>query len=203
LAADTTRCPYCHEEVPNWKYKLHAAEHEAPLPDGQQKDHVTLPPEQRFAGSLDEVPTAYHHPTCGVATTMPEEIVRSYLADPFYLSHSTRTFCCGCNEYVPLEEVTWTETGENVSQYIRRLQVEAVRDGRAQAPSMPLGCGVALIGAPLGGLLAALGGWVGGWPGAGVGAVVGLALALAGSMWIKADQAATWRKLVAESSKDF
>lgn len=47
-------------------------------------------------------------------------IIRSYLVDPFMFSE--RTFCCGCNDYVPYKELHWTETGERLPDYIERLQ---------------------------------------------------------------------------------
>jgi hypothetical protein len=47
------------------------------------KDHVTVHPTGRFKGSLRGVPQVYRHPKCGVATKMPEEIIRSYLVNPF------------------------------------------------------------------------------------------------------------------------
>jgi hypothetical protein len=92
------------------------------------------------------VPRVYVHRKCGVATQMPEEIIRSYLQNP-YLYSSDETFCCGCNKHVPERECKWTETGENLQEYMDRL--------RAAKPEMrPKGClavilfvGVGLAGA--------------------------------------------------------
>jgi hypothetical protein len=40
---------------------------------------------------------------------MPEEIIRSYLANPFL--YGGGSFCWGCNDYVQEAELFWTETG--------------------------------------------------------------------------------------------
>ena len=44
---------------------------------------ITVHPTGSYKGSLKVVPQAYRHPKCGVATKMPDEIVRSYLVNPF------------------------------------------------------------------------------------------------------------------------
>jgi hypothetical protein len=75
----------------------------------------------------------YAHPKCGVGTKMPEEIVRSYLVNPF-LSGSG-SFCCGCGDYVPEEELFWTETGQNVAEYQRELQEGYLREHGEPPPS--------------------------------------------------------------------
>jgi hypothetical protein len=54
------------------------------------------------------VPSVYVHRKCGVTTGMPEEIVRSYLRNP-YMYLADATFCCGCGTHVPFRECTWTE----------------------------------------------------------------------------------------------
>jgi hypothetical protein len=51
---------------------------------------------------------------------MPEEIVRSYLANPFL--YASRTFCRGCGAYVRHSELEWTETGEQLNFYFERLR---------------------------------------------------------------------------------
>ena len=89
--------------------------HTRKKPDGQMNDHVTNAPEERFRGPLDAVPQNYRHPRCGVVTGMPEEIIRSYLANP--LMYDDWTFCCGCGDYVNCAELSWVETGENLMTY--------------------------------------------------------------------------------------
>jgi hypothetical protein len=52
---------------------------------------------------------------------MPEEIIRSYLRNPF-LYMADATFCCGCGTHVPDRECTWRETGENLQEYMDGLR---------------------------------------------------------------------------------
>lgn len=119
----TIHCPFCHEEVDSTAYAAHEAEHLKLRADGQQSEYVTLPPEQRADGSLDGVPQVYRHNKCGELTGMPEEIIRSYLQNP-YLYLADRTFCCGCSKHVPLKECVWVETGEDLQTYTNALRAE-------------------------------------------------------------------------------
>jgi hypothetical protein len=116
-----TRCPYCHEWIDDTIYASHCAGHTRLRPDGQQKDYMTLPPEEREQGPLDGVPRVYRHERCGQCTGMPEEIIRTYLKDPFtYMAD--RSFCTGCGKHVPFRELIWVETGENMQEYTDRLR---------------------------------------------------------------------------------
>ena len=117
------RCEFCHEYVDAAKYDAHCAEHMKLRPDGQQSEYVTLPPEERTEGSLEGVPQVYVHRKCGAGTGMPEEIIRSYLQNP-YLYLADRTFCTGCGRHVPFAECVWTETGEDLQTYMNRLRAE-------------------------------------------------------------------------------
>ena len=54
---------------------------------------------------------------------MPEEIIRSYLQDP-YLYYADRSFCTGCRRHVPCRFLFWIETGENMQVYNDRLRAE-------------------------------------------------------------------------------
>ena len=117
------RCPYCHQDVDRASFPAHEAEHLKPRPDGQQNEYVTLPPEEREQGDLTDVPQVYVHKKCGGATGMPEEIIRTYLKNPYtYLAD--QTFCTGCGRHVPLRECFWTETGEDLQTYTDRLRAE-------------------------------------------------------------------------------
>ncbi len=119
----TERCPYCHDDIPNSEFSAHVREHEQLREDGQQNDYVTLPPEERSTQSLTDVPQVYVHTKCGTATGMPEEIIQSYLQNPYlYLADSTH--CTGCERQVPNRECEWTETGENLQDYTDRLRRE-------------------------------------------------------------------------------
>ena len=117
------RCEFCHEYVEKSEYDAHVEEHMKLRPDGQQSEYVTLPEEERAAGSLHGVPQVYVHQKCGAATGMPEEIIRSYLQNP-YLYLADKTFCTGCGKHVWNRECEWTETGENLQEYMDRLRAE-------------------------------------------------------------------------------
>lgn len=120
------RCPFCHEVVPEDEYPAHKRAHTRALADGQMTDHITLAPGGRYTGSLRGVPQVYRHPKCGGRTGMPEEIIRSYLADP--LLYNDNSFCCGCGTYVRMDHLFWVETGEAVLDYLRQLRRVAVRE---------------------------------------------------------------------------
>jgi hypothetical protein len=113
-------CPYCHKKVFRLFFSGHCKRHTALRPDGQMTDHVTVHPKGRYTGSLKGVPQVYIHPRCGVGTKMPEEIVRSYLVNPFL--YNDMTFCCGCNDYVNQKELVWHDTGERLNEYFRKLK---------------------------------------------------------------------------------
>ncbi|MFK8112029.1 MAG: HesB/IscA family protein [Rubripirellula sp.] len=118
-----TKCRFCHKNVVSVLMSLHQRKHAKRLPDGQQRDHVTEPPDQRFQGSLDGVPKHYRHAKCQRVTGMPEEIIRSYLANPsLYNDH---TFCVGCGDYIHMSELDWVETGQNLLDYMDELRSKA------------------------------------------------------------------------------
>lgn len=117
------RCEFCHEFIEKSEYNSHIEEHMKLRPDGQQTDYVTLPDEERATGSLHGVPQIYLHTRCGNSTGMPEDIIRSYLQNP-YLYLADRTFCTGCGKHVPFKECEWTETGENLQDYMDDLRAE-------------------------------------------------------------------------------
>jgi hypothetical protein len=119
-------CPFCHKSVFRWFYSWHESGHTALRPDGQMNEHVTLSREERYAGSLDGVPQAYRHAKCGVATGMPEEVIRSYLVDP--LTYNDSSFCCGCGTYVVSSDLTWVETGETVMSYMGKLRSSFLKE---------------------------------------------------------------------------
>ena len=131
-------------------FPAHEARHRETRSDGQQTDYATLPDKEREQGDLAGVPQVYVHRKCGVATGMPEEIIRSYLKNPFmYMADST--FCCGCGKHVPFRECAWSETNEDLQSYTDKL--------RAAKPEMkPKGCMAAIlfVGVGLSGGIAAL-----------------------------------------------
>jgi hypothetical protein len=117
------RCSFCHEYVDQATYAAHCEQHLKPRADGQQTDYTTLPPEDREQGSLRGVPQVYVHRCCGATTGMPEDIIRSYLKNP-YLYLADQTFCTGCGKHVPFRDCEWTETGEELQSYMDRLRAE-------------------------------------------------------------------------------
>ena len=119
------RCAFCHKLVFRPFYQSHRSKHTTQLADGQMTDHITIHPSGRYQGALDGIPQAYVHPKCGVATGMPDEIIRSYLVNPFL--YSGGSFCCGCNDYLPYEELFWVETRQSLADYFRELQEEYLR----------------------------------------------------------------------------
>lgn len=118
----TKRCPYCHHQIEASQFDSHLAYHQEIQDNGQQRDYVTLPEDQRTEVDLAGVPVVYIHEQCGTGTRMPEEIVRSYLKDPF-LYGANSTFCAGCLKQVPYRECHWDETRENLQDYFDRLRM--------------------------------------------------------------------------------
>jgi hypothetical protein len=115
------QCPFCHKSIEGRLWEVHIRDHQRLLADGQQKDYVTLPTNERVQGDLDGVPVVYVHKLCGTTTRMPEEIVRSYLQNPFLYS-ADNTFCSGCGKHVPFSVCHWTETGVNLQKYFDELR---------------------------------------------------------------------------------
>ncbi|GIG20752.1 hypothetical protein Cch01nite_14760 [Cellulomonas chitinilytica] len=91
---------------------------------------MTLSPAARYEGSLVGVPCVYVHRACGAYTTMPVEIIRSYLANPFL--YGDETFCAGCSDYVPHRDCFW-ETGQSLQAYFDALRAAASPALRARA----------------------------------------------------------------------
>lgn len=115
------RCEFCHQQFEKSAYFAHRKQHLKLKNDGQQTDYATLPPEARGDDDLSGVPQIYLHRQCGSETGMPEEIIRSYLVNP-YLYYSDQTYCAGCAKHIPNRECVWTETGENLQTYMNRLR---------------------------------------------------------------------------------
>lgn len=116
-------CQFCHKNIPGFLYSFHIKAHLRRKANGQQNDHITMPKSARYQGSLDGVPRVYLHPKCGKCTGMPEDIIRSYLVNPFM--YNDRTFCTGCQDYVSTEELFWVETNQRMSEYNEQLRAAA------------------------------------------------------------------------------
>ena len=149
-------CPFCHTWCSNNIYDEHVAAHMQKDPDGQMKDHVTVRPEERFAGDIAKEPRWYVHPKCGGVTGMPEEIIRSYMVDPFLYNETS--FCTGCHTYVPTAELYWQETNESLLAASYRRKAEFIQknhmnpddfvwdaSGPARRKSRSGGAGVGLV----------------------------------------------------------
>ncbi|MFN0021736.1 MAG: hypothetical protein ACKVP0_26105 [Pirellulaceae bacterium] len=122
---DSKLCPFCHTWCSSNIFDQHVASHMQKLSDGQMKDHVTVRPEERFAGDIAKEPKWYVHPRCGGVTGMPEEIIRSYMTDPFLYNESS--FCTGCHNYVSTAELYWQETNESLQASSYRRKAEFIQ----------------------------------------------------------------------------
>lgn len=61
---------------------------------------------------------SYYHPKChGTTVVSGEDFVR--LECPF--RGVSGTFCCGCQQHVPLNEVQWSDTNEVIGRYRERI----------------------------------------------------------------------------------
>jgi hypothetical protein len=115
-----SRCPYCHVELTWREYSPHIAKHLERQADGQQQEHKTLPPEDRYQENLANTPQAYCCDRCQAVTTMPEDIIRTYLVDPWF--YDPYTFCGGCGRYLHQRHFTWVTTGQRLDHYFAGLQ---------------------------------------------------------------------------------
>lgn len=129
------RCAFCHKLVFRPRYEKHRAKHMARRADGQMNDHITVRPQAQYQGPLDGVPQVYRHARCQGGTTMPEEIVRSYLVNPF-LYGADRSFCCTCKDYFPYTELSWVETGERLDDYFRKMREDYLK-AHGKPPPQP------------------------------------------------------------------
>src|SRR5262245_39862866 len=70
---------------------------------------------------IRKLPTSrvYVHDRCGTETRVSHGHFKQ-ICGPFI--PCTGTFCCGCNEFFPLNEVYWKNTGERIDDYRERLR---------------------------------------------------------------------------------
>lgn len=96
--------------------------------DGQYENYPTVD-EGEF---VQEVRYTYVHDVnaggCGEITTMSDELAESVARDPTYYG---RTFCCGCNDHVPVDEVVWMTDGKD-------WDFSGDGDGDSDAPALSL-----------------------------------------------------------------
>ncbi len=96
---------------------------------------------------------AYQHRECGGETGVTEEHFEA-MVDPFH--RVITSWCHGCNDFVPIGELQWADTGEDMVKYRKRLR-------KATPPVLlawRLGLGMGVVGL------------VGAFVGTGIGAVV-------------------------------
>lgn len=74
--------------------------------DGQYENYPTID-----EGEFEQEPrdTYVHIDGCGATTKMADDLAESVARDPTYY---TKTFCVGCGEHVPVEEVEWKDDGQ-------------------------------------------------------------------------------------------
>jgi hypothetical protein len=104
-------------------------------------------PASDLSTDLDEHPRVYVHERCRGATEMPEHVRRNYLADPCYYSSFLGTVCSHCGGPVPDSQLIWTETGERLSDYMRRLRKSKPLDYHLARFLLPLLPALVLTGA--------------------------------------------------------
>ncbi len=118
-------CPYCDRNVLYFLYSAHVAKHAGVQAGRAKGGRVVLPADERYVGPLHHVPRLYRHPACGSWSTLAEDVVRSYLVNPFL--YSDRWTCRGCKRFVPTSELYFAQTGECVLTYMRRLRADYLR----------------------------------------------------------------------------
>lgn len=121
-------CPYCHQWVLKKDLRQHRRQHgDTNTVDGWPA-FPTLPPEDRYRGSLANHPQRYRHTRCGRETVVPEERIRTYLADPFF--YINRSYCEGCRKSVPTGELVWLDTKTKVRDYFAKLKAQDPQSDR-------------------------------------------------------------------------
>ena len=68
---------------------------------------------------LERIPEVYRHEKCNQRTVMPERVIWIYLVDPCYFNQLR--YCSHCKRCSHAKEFVWTETGENLHEYHRRI----------------------------------------------------------------------------------
>jgi hypothetical protein len=79
-------------------------------PRPQQQKYLVLSEEERAAGFVRPVRTAYRHTVCGSVTTMALAIAETYARDPKFYG---ATYCVACQQHLrvgPEGEFEWLES---------------------------------------------------------------------------------------------
>jgi hypothetical protein len=108
---------------------------------------LTTPPQQPQQKRV-KPPTSrsYHHRPCIRKPQGTETVVSghdyTHICDPFWPCSST--YCCGCSDFVSLDSVVWTDTGETVAAYRKRLRAATPRFVRLWRTGLGFFLGAAL-----------------------------------------------------------
>jgi hypothetical protein len=78
---------------------------------GQHDGYIVLCDTERAKGFVRPYRDRYQHTTCGGVTTMGRALSETYARDPNFYSH---TFCCNCNQHLPVAEFVWSKDGQVV-----------------------------------------------------------------------------------------
>jgi hypothetical protein len=76
----------------------------------------------------EDTPRVYKHKKCGCKVRMSDDVILTYLDDPFYYTEFTH--CPRCGGDVPRRECVWVETRQRMDEYFEDLQAEAIISGR-------------------------------------------------------------------------
>lgn len=72
--------------------------------------YLVLSDEERAKGFVRPVRRGYIHMTCGVVTTMAQDIAETFAARPtFYGATYGATYCVGCHRHLPVGEFKWLD----------------------------------------------------------------------------------------------
>jgi hypothetical protein len=118
-------CPHCGRDVLYFLYSVHVVKHATVTAVRTKSVSVALPADERYVGPIHHVPRLYRHRVCGSWSTVPEDMVRSFLVNPFF--YADRWECRGCKRLVPTAELSFAQTGECVLTYIQRLRADYLR----------------------------------------------------------------------------
>lgn len=83
---------------------------DGPVP--QNEAYLVLSEVERVAGFVRPLRSRYIHDTCGVVTTMSQEIAKTYARNPRLYG---ATYCTACRRHLPVHEFVWSDgSGQRV-----------------------------------------------------------------------------------------
>lgn len=75
-------------------------------PSPQADVYLVATEAERAQGFIRPVRRTYVHDTCGVATTMNQDIAETYARDPKFYG---ATYCVRCRMHLPVSEFRWND----------------------------------------------------------------------------------------------